>query len=240
VPDTQTGIHEPPDLAGLALGALDPEEGAQARMHVAGCGACQDALTDYERLVVRLRDVPDLQPHPQLWDAIATEVARAPRERAASHPLRRFARPPVLAWAAAIAVIAGLLAWNLALQLGGDGDERGALDGLRDSNNFVYGLVASMETPGATGRVFMSPDMTRGALTVGGLPADAGGRQYALWFVRDDQTRWQSATFSTDARGSAVVRLATPEHLYGFSGLAVSEVRDGKAAGPDLLTGPLY
>lgn len=152
---------------------------------------------------------------------------------------RRRAQP--LAWTLTLAVIVGLLGWNLRLRQQHDTTaEARAL--LTAEDREVTPLTGSAQARGATARLVLRRDDPRAGLVVSGLPPLPPGRSYQLWFVRPDQTRASGAVFRVDAQGEAVVLVQIPETLGAFRGVGVTEEPAGGSPAPtgrNLLAGAL-
>jgi predicted anti-sigma-YlaC factor YlaD len=91
-------------------GTLSPEDDAELREHLDGCGDCRELMKDFEGLVEQARQLPKLEPSDRAWPMILRRVREAGREEAASRAGRRpwaaaFFAPGRLRYAAAAALI---------------------------------------------------------------------------------------------------------------------------------------
>jgi anti-sigma factor RsiW len=130
-------------LGAFALGAVDAEEAATVRAHLATCAECQAEIAELWLAVDSLPDmIEPMEPPPALRDRIATAIAAeaasplpAPSASPAPEPMPAIAPVPpatepirkpasfwsrATPWAAAAAILlllsAGLLVWNLRLR----------------------------------------------------------------------------------------------------------------------------
>lgn len=196
--------HVTPDLGAYVLGALDPEDAAAVRRHLAGCSACaaeHDALVALPGLLATAAGAHAAATEPlspafeeRLLDAYARDHATRPRAR------RRRPRPR---WLAAGALAAGLAAAVLlAVVLTGGGDDPPAPRG--------YDVAfRPVEAGGASGRATLESG-TEGTtlhLWVDGLARD----EDAVYEVLCDAEAWTATagTFHTDGKGSAYAILTT-------------------------------
>lgn len=112
-----------PDLDRLSAyveDALSPDARRSLEQHLAGCGACREALEREGRLLRRLDGLARIEPPPDFVQAVMGRVAQYPAYRPApAVPWRR-----VLAWsaglAAALVAVLGVGAWQIAGQPGAD------------------------------------------------------------------------------------------------------------------------
>ena len=99
-------------------------------------------------------------------------------------------------------------------------------------------MAPQPDAPNASGRVYLTPDLSQAAMAVWKLPPLPPDRTYQLWFRLDDQTRVSVTTFSVDEKGAAVIRLNVPpmSHPYVQCGIT-SEPRGGspQPTGPRIL-----
>jgi anti-sigma-K factor RskA len=202
--------------AGYALGALPDEERRAFENHLDGCADCQRDVTEFARVTEGLPQTLALEPLPFGLRArvVATATAGPRQVPQNTAPIGRApAARPLLAWLAAAAsiaaVVAGALAfngWREAAELRaalsraqqqGEALER-QIAALQESANqareanAVLGasdlarvdLAGQAEAPIATGRVLWS--QSQGLVFVAtNLPALPPGRVYQLWVVAD-------------------------------------------------------
>jgi predicted anti-sigma-YlaC factor YlaD len=189
-----------PLLGAYVLGALDPDETAVVREHVASCAACASEharlaplpglLTLAEGAQRATADPPSPAMEERLLDVVARE---APRRRARRRPFRRrftgFAAAGLAT--AAIAVIAVVV-------IGGGG-----------SDHPYFPLHATSASTGAVARAELRQVAggTSMQLWVSGLPRDTA----AVYEVHCDAPDWSASagTFRVDGQGRAHVELTT-------------------------------
>jgi hypothetical protein len=218
--------HVRHDLGGYVLGALEPEEEAAVREHLASCSACAAEHA-------RLAGLPDLLtlagpaadaggPAPALeervLDAIASERPRSSPRR------RRLLRPRVLVPAAA-ALAAVAVALVIAL---GGGEE--APSGFEVALKPVAGENASGRA------VLRSADAgIKMQLWVRGLPPDPS----IVYEVHCDAPDWSASagTFRADSHGSAYVVLNTAARRGEYDAIRV--VRRSRSSETDVLQAKL-
>ena len=189
-------------LGAYTLGALDPDEAATVRRHLAECRRCaaeHEALASLPALlsVAEGADAAAAEPlspafEERLLDAYARDHATRPRGRR-RRPRRR--------WVAAGALSAGLAAIALAVVLGGS-DSRPAPAGYDVACRPVGAGNASGQAKLESGG-----EGTTLHLRVDGLPGDEG----TVYEVLCDAEGWTATagTFRTDVQGSAYVILTT-------------------------------
>jgi anti-sigma-K factor RskA len=187
-------------LGGYVLGALEPGEMAEMRLHIESCPRCAREERELSGLPALLDcvepdDVPPPQLSPELEEAVLDRYVR--ERRAASVPTDRGpARRRILVAAAAIAVLA-VVALAAFLTLGGDDETAYARADLRGNG------------PGqASARVNATESGTAVDLEASGL--EGGGAVYEVWCVAVDG-RWVSGgTFKAgrDGRASASLTAA--------------------------------
>lgn len=167
-------------LAGYALSALSPDEAERARLHLAECRRHDQTLAELQAVAQRLQlAAEEREPSPELrarllaaFDAEAGRGAAAtvtPRAASVSVRPRWVARPMFAYLAAAVLflAIAGLLAWNLTLQLGGSSQPT---------------LSATLVGTAGKGELVYSRADQVGVLKLD-LPALPTGRAYQAWRI---------------------------------------------------------
>jgi negative regulator of sigma E activity len=192
-------------LGAFALGAVDTEEAASVRAHLATCAECQAEMAELWLAVDSLPGlVEPMAPPPALRDriaaAIAAEAASAapvpstPSATPAPEPVPTIApAPPVpepirkpasfwsraTPWAAAAAILlllsAGLLVWNLRLR-----------EQIQQATAPVTETIALAPTdaaPGAHGEVTYLPQDDLFILDVRDLPPLEPDQVYEVWLI---------------------------------------------------------
>ncbi len=192
-----SGCHTHGDqIGGYVLGALEPAEQAEMRLHLASCQRCARAEQELAGLPLLLdcidpEDIPPPELSPQIEDAV---LDRFVRERASTGRtgVDRL-RPRVLIAAAGIA--AAVLA-ALVVLLGGDDDARA----------YASADLRGRGPGSARAQVTAVPAGTQIELSARRLPARPGG-VYEVWCVASDG-RWVSGgTFRVQGDGRARAEL---------------------------------
>jgi anti-sigma-K factor RskA len=189
-------------LGAFALGALDAQEAAAVRAHLATCAECQAEIALLWSAVDALPElVEPMDPPPELRGRIATAIledASAPQTppaplsiaspapaAAPPAPERRLAEPirpaawwsRATPWVAAAAILllvsGGLLAWNLRLQ-----QQIAAVP-----TPETIALAPTDAAPDAGGHVTYLPDENLLLLNVQNLPALESGQVYEVWLL---------------------------------------------------------
>jgi anti-sigma-K factor RskA len=161
------------DLAPFYVaGALSANEAALVQSHLAGCKLHEASLA---ALAVAAAVNPSAIEPMKTPPALKTRLMTAVREDAAPSPTyRRLSIPkPALAGAFAVAllVIAGLLAWNL--QLRGD-------------TNHNEAFAAALQGPNGGSGVFYYNELLEGVIYVEGLTPPPAGQTYQVWAMTKD------------------------------------------------------
>jgi hypothetical protein len=221
-------------VGGYVLGALDPDEMAEMRRHVAACPLCgpeADRLTALPGLLDRIEpaDVPPPALSPQVEEAVLDRFAR---ERGVKGRKRRTlgARRRLVGFAAAgLAVIA--LALALLLPVGGD-------DGEPVYASVSLGGLAGAPDAAASAKLTEVESGTRIQLEAHGLPGP-GGHEYEVWCIRADG-RWVSGgTFRANRNGWAEAELTSAVRAGEYHRMAVTQGRVEGERGPTVLRGQL-
>jgi negative regulator of sigma E activity len=195
-------------LGAFALGAVDAEEAATVRAHLATCAECQAEMAELWLAVDSLPGmIEPMEPPPALRDRIAaairTEVASptpaapAPSAAPAPEPVAKIApAPPVpepirkpasfwsraTPWAAAAAILlllsAGLLVWNLRL--------REQIQQVTAPVAETIALAPTDAAPGAGGEVTYLPQDDLFILDVRDLPPLEPDQVYEVWLIGAD------------------------------------------------------
>jgi hypothetical protein len=200
-------------LGGYVLHALEPDEEAQVRAHLAACDACAIEFGQLAGLPATLDaagavETPAEQPPPALEEAVLDRFAREhrgarepgpPRKTKRTRLRERLARPLPAALAGAVAAAAVTAAL---LVLPGSGDSDGA--------KYTASLSGTAAAPAAraTADLRVGSSGTKVQLKVRDLHGSPDN-VYELWCLREDGGRVSAGTFRTDADGRANVSLTT-------------------------------
>jgi anti-sigma-K factor RskA len=224
-----------PLVGGYVLGALEPGEMEEMRVHLATCPECgpeADRLAALPHLLDRIvpADVPPPSLSPQVEEAVLDRFARERREEAdgAKRPERsggRFGRRRAIAVAAAV-LAACAVALAVVLPLGSGGGE----------SAYASVKLAGPGDASATASLANVPAGTRIRLRTRGLPA---GAEYELWCVREDG-RWVSGgTFWADRDGRTEAQLTAAVKAGDYHWMAVTKHGAADERGPMVLRGEL-
>ena len=210
-------------LGAFALGAVDAEEAASVRAHLATCAECQAEMAE---LWVAVDSLPvmiePMDPPPALRDRVAAAVMTEAASPAP--PAIPASRPPELApaiapappvpepihppasfwsratpWAAAAAILlllsAGLLVWNLRLR------EQIATAPVTET----IALAPTDAAPEARGEVTYLPDDRLLLLDVRDLPPLEPDQVYEVWLIGEDGVPAPAGVFDQPTDQHAVV-----------------------------------
>jgi Anti-sigma-K factor rskA/Putative zinc-finger len=225
-----------PLVGGYVLGALDPGEMEEMRLHVAACPHCgpeADRLAALPELLDRIEpaDVPPPTLSPQVEEAVLDRFAR---ERGAASERRRRTlrvRRRLVAFAAA-----GLAAIALALALlwpvGGENGEPAYA-------SVSLGGLAGAPKAEASAELWEVPEGTRIQLEADGLRGKSAV-VYEVWCIATDG-RWVSGgTFRPNRNGWAEAELTAAVDPGDYHRMVVTEEEPGDPSrGPTVLRGQL-
>ena len=199
--------HPTDDLAGFALGALDPDQVGAISTHVDSCASCRAEVRALSETAWRIAEAAARETPPGLRAAI---VGRARRESRAARPSWPFGAvaalitrplPLVIPLALAVALVATATGYVVAQR---DADHYAAVVA-----DVAGGRVVALAP---TGEV----DSVRGALVVPAsgspylileLPASPPGKTWEAWVIRGGAA---VAAGITDARGVSTLILRAP------------------------------
>jgi anti-sigma-K factor RskA len=210
-------------LGAFALGAVDAEEAASVRAHLATCAECQAEMAELWLAVDSLPDaIEPMDPPPALRDRIAAAIMA---ESAAPNPLALSVTPstepvPTIAtappvpepirkpasfwsratpWAAAAAILlllsAGLLVWNLRLR------EQMATAPATET----IALAPTDAAPEARGEVTYLPQDDLFILDVRDLPPLEPDQVYEVWLIGEDGVPAPAGVFDQPTDQHAIV-----------------------------------
>lgn len=215
------------DVAAYALGGLDPPEQVAFEAHLRGCVRCARLLVEYRAVMdlVPLSLVAQ-SPPPEARAALLAQVRREqiPPVPPSSLGQRLAALIGPVARVAIVALVAGLLVWNVQLQqqvmsfqAAADIDRRARLTDSR-----AIALVGT-GAPAASARLYVVGDGSQAELAVTGLPPVRADRTYQLWFARPGQLTETGGAFRVNERGQALATMVIPVPLDQVSAIAVTE-----------------
>jgi anti-sigma-K factor RskA len=214
-------------LGAFALGAVDAEEAASVRAHLATCAECQAEIAELWLAVDSLPStIEPMEPPPALRDRIAAAIAvdaaspapapPAPSAAPAPEPVPTIVpTPPVVEpirrsasfwsratpWAAAAAILlllsAGLLVWNLRL--------REQIQQATAPATETIALVPADVAPEASGEVTYLPQDDLFILDVRDLPPLEPDQVYEVWLIGGDGVPAPAGVFDQPTDQHAIV-----------------------------------
>lgn len=223
-----SGCRSHADQVGAyVLGALEPDEMDEMRIHLAECARCTAEVRSLAELPALLdmaqADDEIAAPSPGLEDAV---LDRFVRERARSAPRR--SRWPRLAIPAV--VVAAVVAALLVVVLPGD-------------SNTAYAHAELWSLPaggGAEGTADVAEVQagTRVKLQADHLPVSSG-RTYELWCVRTDGRWVNGGRFYASADGTAAAELTAAVHPGDYHVVVITHRSERGMRGAEVMRGKL-
>jgi anti-sigma-K factor RskA len=238
------------ELAGaFAFGALDADEEAAMRGHLATCdqphAEGRDALGAADVLAASLEPV---EPSPALRDRVLASVDRlAPADRTpVAVPSPPRPRPGLLDWLsprlarplAAVAVVAmiALGVWNLSLQ-SQVGQRDAALRAVADA---ISNGQTAFRVDGSAGRGYVVDTSGVGAsLVVADLQALPADRLYELWLIDAAGSPVAVGTFTETSRAVSVLPVERDLSGYATFAVTVEAERLASPSGTPVMVGDL-
>ena len=212
-------------LGAFALGAVDVEEAATVRAHLATCAECQAEMAELWLAVDSLPSlIEPIEPPPALRDRIAAAIAAeaaspapappTPSAAPAPEPVPTIAPAPpapeplrkpasfwsrATPWAAAAAILlllsAGLLVWNLRLR------EQIATAPVTET----IALAPTDAAPEARGEVTYLPQDDLFILDVRDLPPLEPDQVYEVWLIGEDGVPAPAGVFDQPTDQHAII-----------------------------------
>ena len=227
-------------IAAHALEALPPEEEAKIAAYLAAHPEAGALLAEYQTIVGLLpyAAAPSELP-PFLREGVLRSIHGQKTRRRFALPSFRLRFAPVVA----ACVLLAMLVWNVGLQLRvgetnipPSTDISGNIDAFLSQPDLVsYKMYPEPAAPNAWGRIYLSPDHTKTAFAISGLPMLPPEKTYQLWFRLPDQTRVSIVTFNADATGHALMLVSVPPNSQSYVSCGITEEPRGGSRSP---TGP--
>jgi hypothetical protein len=220
-------------VAAWVLGALEPDEAEETRIHVEGCASCRETAARLRRVVGALPlAVEEVAAPGRLRDrvlgAAASSRGAAPAQVRTARRVPASVRPPRRSLAARLrstvpvyAAAAGLV---LALLLGLIAGEVSGR--VQPSQVAHYTLAGHNDLAGARATVIDLKSDGVVLVDFNGLPALQPGRVYEVWLITAGGRADAAAAFVPDSNGAKVVLVN--RSLGGYAQMAITN-----EAGPD-------
>ncbi|MEU3748389.1 MULTISPECIES: anti-sigma factor domain-containing protein [Streptomyces] len=188
-----------------ALGALDSEEHAAVRRHLAECSSCAQEVREFSETVVRLALAVAVPPTATLRAGVLGRIAavrqdpppttKAARPRRGRRGFHRWSHWALAACLAALVGLGGVTAWQHGLAE----DARQETARARQANDAVAEVLAAPDARvsttrldgGAVGTVVVSAELDRAVFAASGMAPPPAGKVYQLWY--DDGGTMRSA-----------------------------------------------
>ena len=225
-------------VAGWVLGALDPQEADEVRVHVEGCVSCREMASRLERTAgVLALEVDEVPPPTRLRSRVleAAAMMREPGTKAVATPARAvrptprplrqpritWGRPPAMALAAAVllALVVGLVA----------GDLVGRTD-VTQTQVARYTLTGHGDLAGAGATVINLRADGVALVDFNGLPQLEAGKVYEVWLIPASGHPDAALVFVPDSNGSKFVLVNRPLAGYTQMAITVEQGPDGAPA----------
>jgi anti-sigma-K factor RskA len=211
---TKNGRDCGENVAAYVLGALEPDEAAAFRRHIADCAACREEVAAFEQVTEALPTAGGVYAVPKdLKRRVMREVRADPKQQTARRPDLGgpLLRGPLLAWSGALAAVLIAVVVAVALTSGGSGGTR-----------TVQASVGSAE---------LRITDNRGDLVVHRLPQLPAGRIYEMWVQRGSAPPVPTGTlFGINSSGTASV--GVPGSLNGVGAVMVTDEPAGGSPAP--------
>jgi anti-sigma-K factor RskA len=233
-----TDVHPRLDIAGYALGTLEPDELLHVEQHLGGCSSCWAEARRLGLVVNNLGLIPWTIPAPALAKVrLLASIDRAPAPISVRTGLSAWkVATAVMAIAASVfALVAGasLFVTRQALneveqvnaelgQLRRQVNEQGtALQLLSSANSKLAVLAGSPDVPAAGARIVFDPTGHRALVGVSNFPVIDPDKVFQLWLWRGTE-RISCALFSVDQAGTQTVSVWAKEELSTYEGMGVT------------------
>ncbi|HUQ17191.1 MAG TPA: anti-sigma factor [Candidatus Saccharimonadales bacterium] len=232
--------HVTDDLELYALGALAEPASARIAAHLAECPACRAQAADLAGIVEALAGtLPGREPPAALRSRI---LASARDDTAVASPRRHVAwavrarrAAPVLALAAAVALLLGIDVLNVSQLRAAEAeraDHTATLDKVSRGGKAWY--MAGLERWTGSGGTLFAPGAANTApfVVFHDLQAAPAGSLYTLWLVDADGTWVRGANFTPNGRIVQTVELDVPVAGFERCALTLETRAQGKREGP--------
>ena len=225
------------DLAAHALNALPPDEAARVDTLLATNADARTLFAEYQAVVNLLpygASASSETPPAAVREAI---LARARATRKRSLALRLLPRGSRVFAAVAACLVLGALLLGMAAYTGGFrsviAPQTVTLASIMKTPGLIsYEMVPESIAPGASGRVYLTPDRQYMALTLQGMPPPPDGRAYQLWFRNAEQERKSIEVFTPDASGKVEFVRPIPPSQASYITCGITQEPAGGSPAP--------
>ena len=182
--------------APYALGALDPAERAEFERHLETCASCRAEVQSFHEVSgLFARGVAQATPPAELRARVLRQARRA--------------RPAILPWAAAAAVVLAILGgfgyWRAREELD---STKYVVAALLDSSVAITDLAATGKAPSM--RLYWNRARNIVVVAAFDLPPAPAGRTYQLWAIEKGRAPVSVGTFNSAPSGRPVITLQMP------------------------------
>jgi len=182
--------------APYALGALDPAERAEFERHLETCASCRAEVQSFHEVSgLFARGVAQATPPAELRARVLRQARRA--------------RPAILPWAAAAAVVLAILGgfgyWRAREELD---STKYVVAALLDSSVAITDLAATGKAPSM--RLYWNRARNIVVVAAFDLPPAPAGRTYQLWAIEKGRAPVSVGTFNSAPSGRTVIALQMP------------------------------
>ena len=182
--------------APYALGSLDPEERAEFERHLETCASCRAEVQSFREVsALFARGVAQATPPAELRARVLRQARRA--------------RPAILPWAAAAAVVLAILGgfgyWRAREELD---STKYVVAALLDSSVAITDLAATGKAPSM--RLYWNRARNIVVVAAFDLPPAPAGRTYQLWAIEKGRAPVSVGTFNSSPTGRTVITLQMP------------------------------
>lgn len=236
----------------FALEALELEQREDYPRHLQGCDVCRGLVGSFQTFAGLLPEaLEDVAASPGLKDRILSQARQVGTEpEHATRGLRGWqwtswlTSKPVRVSAALFLLVAGLVAWNISLQLTSNADgeltakQRNLIEAIR-GGAALFELSGTEIAPDAGARLFQTPDGITVFLLVRNLPPLLQDQEYEVWSITDDVAT-SVGTFALASVLEQPVTLAADFSGAGAIGISIEQKGGsptGKPEGPIVLLG---
>jgi Anti-sigma-K factor rskA/Putative zinc-finger len=247
------------DLLGAhALDALDEDEVARVRAHLAQCPTCRAQFAGLAEAAARLADLyPSEPPSPELRGQVLAAVRSAAGERApalqstvvrpARPSARVSARPLLSRWVRPIGAIAALalvvsqvwLIFTVIALLGQVQQQGEAQTILLSSSETPVKLQAADSTSTARGIYHYEPELQRGLINYYGLAPPGRAQSYQCWMEFTGGTVLPCSRLPIDKDGSGMLLFAWPKTTPIRIRVTLENGSPDAPVGPTILLGAI-